>query len=284
MHTTTLTSSLSGRTTTGGRLDIGTLAERCASGEPPPPATVRLDELEPGFTRSGSGWRNALLGYGGHHYWLLTRDSPRQSYGTWRPQLERGGSYKILARIPAQTMLSRQAIYRIRTSGGWVERTRNQAKNRGTWMKLGIFSLTSSPTVRLTDATGEGGARSRRLVFDALRFVPSTSAARTASRERTPAEGGDPRAESVPRDPEPSLEPGPSAVPSAAPPGTAEPQPTPEDATPAPADGGEPSVPERRPVDPTPEPRASDAQATPAPRPAPSGLPASAPGDEPGGS
>jgi subtilisin family serine protease len=285
MDTVMATPSLASTTATGGRLDVGTLAEACASVAPPAVSTS-IDELEPRFERSGRGWRNAWFGKGGHHYWLLSRAGARQAWGTWQPRLEAPGRYRIEAWIPRRPDLSRRAGYRIRSSDGWITRRMSQARHAGRWLRLGVYDLAGSPLIRLTDATGEGGTAARRLVFDRLRLVPTTAPATVVTRgdrsetERPPGEA-DPGASPAPGEPaspvpdvsassapgEPRVEPSLDPVPA-----DPEPGPTPTSVVPGSPDGsGEPpALPAVREVrDPPPSPASGHR--------APEGAPSSAP-------
>ncbi len=111
-------------------------------------------------------------GWAGHHYLLPTRADTRISYGAWRPELPVAGTYRIVAYVPDDPDLSHAARYRVRTADGWVTRTRNQDKRRGGWVGLGVHALTTTPSVRLGDLTGEPASAQRRLAFDVIRFVP----------------------------------------------------------------------------------------------------------------
>ena len=74
--------------------------------------------------------------------------------------------------IPASHATTRSATYRIRTADGVVRRSVDQRRNRGRWLSLGVHELTTQAVVRLSDLTGERRSSGRRVVFDAVRFVP----------------------------------------------------------------------------------------------------------------
>lgn len=167
------TASLAGRTSSGGRLDIPALMERCAAG--PAPAPVLVDDGDGAFKRGGGGWVMVGTGHAGTHHRLPARDDARLAFGAWRPILPVAGRYRILAYIPDGSGLSRAATYKIRTADGWATRVRNQDKRRGTWVGLGIHELTTTPSVRLADLTGEPASWGRWLAYDAVRFVPLAS-------------------------------------------------------------------------------------------------------------
>lgn len=171
LDSTEPTPSLAGRTRTGGRLDIGSLMERCAPKPPPTPEPVLVDDRDPAFKRGGSGWVKVATGHAGTHYRLPAREDARLAYGAWRPRLPIAGRYRILAYVPEGDGLSHAATYRIRTADGWVTRVRNQDKRRGSWVGLGIHELSTSPSVRLADLTGEPAGWRRWLAYDVIRFV-----------------------------------------------------------------------------------------------------------------
>jgi len=169
------TSSMAGRTVSGARLDIGALVERCALAQPTPtpkPTTVYVDDLDSTFRRFGSDWSEGGTGHAAHHYWAPARESNRLRYAVWRPVLPAEGHYRVFVHIPAEHATSRSATYKIKSDDGWIVRVRNQRKLRGTWATLGVHWLTTTPTVKLTDKTGERASLGRRVAFDAARFVP----------------------------------------------------------------------------------------------------------------
>ena len=242
------TGSLGGASATGGRLDIGTMASECRAIPAIPSTSITVDEQRPTFRRTGTGWHDAWYGARGHHLWRWTRGGASSATGTWRPGLPAAGTYQVLARIPRNSQLSRKSRYEILTSGGWLVRTRDQWKHRGTWMSLGTFDLTAASVVRLADATGESGSGRRRLAYDALRFVPvavpgsaagsSTSSGRTpepsaaadASLGPDPGATQGPGADATQGRPDAGATPGPD--PDAIPGPTAEPTPAPDGGSP----------------------------------------------------
>ena len=135
------------------------------------PATVIVDDRSSRFVRRGTGWRSIKAGYAARSLWAPVRKSSVKRFALWRPELEAAGGYRIMAKVPPRASTKR-AVYQIRTTSGWVTRVRNQLKNRGQWVNLGVHSLAARPIVRLTDKTGEAGRSGRRVGFDALKFVP----------------------------------------------------------------------------------------------------------------
>ena len=135
------------------------------------PSTVNVDDRSSRFVRKGAGWRAARAGYAARSLWVPVRQSSVKRFALWRPQLDASGQYRILAKVPAKAS-TRRAVYQVRTTSGWVKRVRNQLKNRGKWVNLGVHTLAARPVVRLTDRTGEASRSGRRVAFDAVKFVP----------------------------------------------------------------------------------------------------------------
>jgi hypothetical protein len=75
--------------------------------------------------------------------------------------------------VPPLDEASRKARYRIRTADGWATRVRSHRKHAGRWVSLGVHRLTTTPIVKLVDATGEPATLERRLGYDAVRFEPT---------------------------------------------------------------------------------------------------------------
>ncbi|CAN5633255.1 hypothetical protein BH23CHL8_BH23CHL8_06160 [soil metagenome] len=279
------TTSMAGVTVTGGRLDVGRLAERCAPGSmapgpkpsPDPPLggslTRIVDDLDPGFRLNGSGWRSAATGFRKHHYWVPVRRATVRSSAAWRVTLDAPGRYQVKVKIPRQNATTRSAVYRVKTANGFVRRVLNQRQRRGDWVGLGIHELPRDVVVRLTDKTGEPGAFSRRVAFDAIKLIPrdgTSGATRTVDpevSETRPDEPNRDRDRDGDADREAAISPV-DATPTPAPEPTPEPTPDPDvtagpDATPGPdATHGAEARPDRGPSR-TPEPAAPSTEPSP---------------------
>ncbi len=153
-------------------------------GTAPPPAqpaqpvpgvdlvTVVVDDLSPLFKQRADGWQQASTGYRRHHYWVPARADAARRVATWRPALAGPGTYRVIARIPSRSGLTRRATYKILTADGWVRKLLDQDEHRGEWTSLGEYRLSATPLVKLTDRTGERPSQGRLVGFDAIRFVP----------------------------------------------------------------------------------------------------------------
>ena len=132
----------------------------------------RLAEVDRDVGVDGDAGRPVVPGVGsGDRGCLTSAATSVKRFALWRPQLDAPGQYRILAKVPAKAS-TRRAVYQVRTTSGWVKRVRNQLKNRGKWVNLGVHTLAARPVVRLTDRTGEAGRSGRRVAFDAVKFVP----------------------------------------------------------------------------------------------------------------
>jgi hypothetical protein len=123
--------------------------------------------------KRAGGWREAESGYLRHNYWVPARAGKAKRIATWRPTLTAPGDYQVVVKIPSANATTRRAVYRIKTIDGWVEREVDQSASQGKWVDVGIFTLTTTPAVKLTDRTGERASLGRRVGFDAIRFVPA---------------------------------------------------------------------------------------------------------------
>ncbi len=278
--------------------------------------TVVVDDLSPQFIARVGGWKQADSGYLRHSFWVPTRAGKAKRIGTWRPTLTAPGDYHVVVKIPTTNTTTRRAVYRVKTTDGWVKRRLDQSANRGKWVDLGTFRLTTTPALKLTDRTGERSSLGRRIGFDAVRFVPAGP--RVASDAGIPDSPAPPDSPSPGPTPEPAraTEPTPEPTPdrtadaaASSPPGpgpTADrtPEPTPErtkepearpSAEPTPEPATEPTrepTPEpARAPDPTPEPTpepvvtpARDPDPTPDPTPEPTIQPVAEPSADPASS
>jgi hypothetical protein len=99
------------------------------------------------------------------------REARQAITATFRASLDAPGSYRVLARVPHDDAATRAATYRISTTSGVVERTIDQLARGDAWVKLGVFDLADA-RVRLSSWTGEPRSSGRRVISDAVRFVP----------------------------------------------------------------------------------------------------------------
>ncbi len=147
---------------------------------------VRVDDLDGGFKRFGTGWQRGPAGLASNHWYVPVRNNVEAHSATWRPQLPVAGAYAVQVYIPGPHATSQKAAYKIKTADGWVTRVRDQSKRRGGWVALGVHRLTRTPIVQLTDQTGEDPASGRTIAFDAVRFVPTAA---TMAKIRTAGRG-----------------------------------------------------------------------------------------------
>ena len=190
---------------------------------------MTVDDLTGWFVRSGSGWHQGNTGHDGHHYWVPARASGKTRSGVWRATLAEAGLYRVQVMMAPYHGTTRKAAYKLRTAAGWTTAVRNQFKNRGKWVNLGVYELTQTPMVILTDVTGERDSLRRRVAFDAIRFIPVVAAAVNSddsSRPTTNAASSDvlpveePRPTAGPKpaaEPKPTAEPAPTAEPTTEP-------------------------------------------------------------------
>ena len=250
------------------------------------PARTRyvVDDRDPGFTRIGLGWKSKKVGLKSHSFWAPARTSSSKRRATWKTTLDEPGLYKVLVKIPRANATTRKAKYQVRTADGLVARVRNQRKNRGKWVSLGVHELTTRGVVKLSDKTREPGRLRRRVAFDAVKFVRvEVITARPSSQDQPKPQAAlksppEPTVESTPAPTaEPTVEPtpAPTTEPTAEPTAAPTPKPTPEP-TPKPKPTLEPTA--KATPSPTPEPIAKP---TPEPTPTPNSPVEAPPEPEP---
>jgi len=155
-----------------------------------PSGEIIIDNLDAGFQKSGpaSSWYYRYVGYKGHTYWTYNSDSTLYNYGQWTPQLPGAGNYNVYTFIPKERADTQNAQYRIRHNGQDVRVAVNQSIYFDQWVSLGThyFSGLGNEYVYLDDVTGEVYA-SRKIAFDAVKFVPSGAVQPTSSAAPTQA-------------------------------------------------------------------------------------------------
>lgn len=133
---------------------------------------VIVDDTSSGFTKGGSYWQEAGIGYNSHMFWTYVNGSVVDSWGEWQANLV-GGNYEVYAFIPSNYATTGNAQYTIYYNGGFTVRSINQNNYYNVWVSLGTYSFTSgtSRRVRLTDATSETNYN-LMVGFDAVKFTP----------------------------------------------------------------------------------------------------------------
>ena len=216
-----------------------------------------VDDKSSGFSKTRTGWQVQSTGWKKRSLSISVRRDSSYRWGTWSTQATPGW-YDVYVRFPRRNATTRHATYRILTADGTRKKQVDQhwwsTNHPGTWIRLGTYRFDETAAVRLSDRTGERRASGRRVVFDAVKFVPTgepvittrrrdekPQASRDAAPESQPAHGSEPEPVREPaptREPEPDREPKPAQEPKPAPelepsPGPAlPPEPEPEPAPP----------------------------------------------------
>lgn len=142
----------------------------CLAGE----GAILVDDSEPAFRRTGSGWQTAGGGFLGQTSWVMTGGKAGVVQGNWQPTLPRAGRYQVYAYIPrvyTGVNDSAAAVYQVTHASGTTSVTINQTANVERWVSLGTFNFSAGKGegVTLDAATGESR---RSLLYDALLWVP----------------------------------------------------------------------------------------------------------------
>lgn len=215
-----------------------TTAPTAAPTQPPTPSCeIIIDDQDAGFQEGGptSSWYSRSVGYKGHTYWTYNSDAQVYNFAKWIPQLPQTGDYEVYAFIPRQRADTKSARYRIYHNGQEGSKWLDQSIYFDKWVPLGTyyFAADGNEYVYLDDVTGEPYA-SRKIGFDAVKFVCAGGAAPTATPVPTsPSPTETPSVVTpTPGEPTPTTElPTPTTVPPT--PTTAPPTPTPTPTLPA---------------------------------------------------
>ncbi len=168
----------------GSAVPTATLVPGAPTPTPSASGEIIVDDKSTGFVKSGpaSSWYERSVGYLSHTYWTYNSDSQVYNSAKWTPQLPQAGDYQVYVFIPKQQADSKTARYRVFHNGQehsyWVD----QSVYFDKWVSIGSFYFADSGNeyVYLDDATGEPYA-SRKIGFDAVKFVPTTGTVPTAT-------------------------------------------------------------------------------------------------------
>jgi lysozyme len=115
-------------------------------------------------------------GHDGSLIWThATANSARENFGEWTLRFAEPGRYKISVFTDSSVATSQLARYRIEHDGVVDIRQVDQRALDG-WRELGVFDVNGTVKVVLNDNTGEAVSGHKKIVFDAIKAVPSTEA------------------------------------------------------------------------------------------------------------
>jgi len=134
---------------------------------------IIIDDLGPGFSKSGGFLESSSGGYLGHYYYTLNATSVDEAYVVWRPTILSTRYYTISPYIPTPHAWTSSARYKVSHQSGVSTIVVNQQPVLG-WKSIGNYRLPAGTTanVRLGDATGEPYL-STEIGFDAMSFAPA---------------------------------------------------------------------------------------------------------------
>jgi len=154
--------SLSGKVTTAGRLNVSKAIQNCSV--PSPPANI-IDNGGPGTSYTGTWAVSGATGsYGSKSVWA--RDGAKYTW-SFTPTLS--GNYQVSMWWTAYSSRSTAVPVDIKHSGGTARVTINQQLNGGKWNTLGNYSLIGGVTYTVT-VTSQPGPSST--CADAVMFTP----------------------------------------------------------------------------------------------------------------
>jgi hypothetical protein len=178
--------------------DATSYPPRCSAGLPD--GTKVVDDLPAGTVPAGATGRSCgavssagtfEFGFGsdsaridlhqigaayGNHFWFTHTEStgsPRlQITGTWTLGTSDRGWMRVWVHLPDHGAQTRQAAYTVGGSDSTSpRRVKPQRVMQNKWVSLGSFRFTGTPTVSLTNATGDGTG-TEDVAWDAVAFQP----------------------------------------------------------------------------------------------------------------
>lgn len=180
---------------------------------PPPPTdgeiVVEDPTLTPNYSSGCSGWARLGPNNRGHYFYLTlnaTNISQSTHSATWRPNISKGGQYKVEAFIAQHSGVNwncggisgwrgndtTKANYTIHHAGGMATVVRNQFPLNNEWLDLGTYSFDTGTNgyVKLTDLTGETPFASRTVSFSAVKFTCISGCDPSPTNKRVGIEAG----------------------------------------------------------------------------------------------
>lgn len=122
----------------------------------------------------------------GANYRVLKKPGSTSAYAKYKIKTPAKGSYKVLARWPADSGYNKRTRYRVKTSGGWKSKVVNQRKNGGKWVSLGTHTLDAGDSNRIKISSRSSGTGF--IIADAVRIVKTTTTSTTTSSNATGAD------------------------------------------------------------------------------------------------
>jgi hypothetical protein len=145
------------------------------------PAAGRVIEETDGCFRAGGPTEYLRAedneGHDGSLIWThATANSSRENFGEWTIKIETAGRYKLSAYTDSSVATSQLSRYRVEHDGVVDTRQVDQRAIEG-FRDLGVFDFRAGTVkVVLNDNTGEAISGRKKIVFDALKVMPSTEA------------------------------------------------------------------------------------------------------------
>jgi hypothetical protein len=134
------------------------------------PLDVIVDDLDPGFTKSGYFYQ-ANIGYLNHIFYTRNAKTVQEYWGRWTPSLTTPGQYEVFVFVPNNYGTTHNARYSIKHAGLWNTVAVNQYIYYNVWVSLGTyqFNAAGDEFVFLNDVTYEAYL-TRYVAYDAVKF------------------------------------------------------------------------------------------------------------------
>jgi hypothetical protein len=149
------------------------------------PRSVIVDQGDPGYTETGSGFVAGAPGWGRKASWSFgqnpfttggTRKFPASggAVAVWKPQIPAEGSYAVYVSWDSDPEHATDAHYRITHPGGVLDRRFDQTVHGSTWQYVDRLWLTQGESITI-ELLGDSAQSGRYLSADAVRIGGGTS-------------------------------------------------------------------------------------------------------------
>ncbi|HET7479003.1 MAG TPA: NlpC/P60 family protein [Rubrobacteraceae bacterium] len=115
----------------------------------------------------------------GTNYRVLKKPGSTSISAKYKIKTPSKGSYRVLARWPANSGYNNRTRFLVKSSGGWKSKVVNQRQNGGQWVSLGTYTLDAGDSNRVMVSSKSSGTG--YIIADAVKVVKSTTTSTTSS-------------------------------------------------------------------------------------------------------
>lgn len=120
----------------------------------------------------------------GKNYRVLKKSGSTSANAKFKIKTPAKGSYRVMARWPADSGYNNRTRFFIRTSGGWKIKVVNQRKDGGKWVYLGTYKLDAGDSYRIQVSRRSAGTGF--IIADAVKIRRVTTSSGTTTNSDAP--------------------------------------------------------------------------------------------------